>query len=102
MGCSSDKHEEDIHKCVEKIINTYRQHMDEHAPKIQRSSHIALACRDVNRILKEVIKRAAYHNGHKVKWHSSVFEGSHVLTCETCGAPFTNKVIEVARGLKKL
>lgn len=102
MGCSSDKHEKEIHGCVEKIINTYRQHMDEHAPRIQRSPHITLVCRDVNRILDDVIKRALYHNGHNVKWHSSIFEEGHALTCGTCGVTFTNKVIEAARRLKKL
>lgn len=102
MKCSSDAHTEEIHGCIEKIINAYRQDMDTHAPKIQRSPHIALVCRDVNRILGDVIGRAAYHKGHDVEWHSSIFEHGHVLTCGVCTASFNNMVIEAARRLKKL
>lgn len=102
MGCSSDAHTKEIHECVEKIINAYRQDMDTHAPKIQRSPHIALVCRDVNRILGDVIDRAAHHKGHTVVWHSSIFGQGHALTCGTCAASFNNMVIEMARKLKKL
>lgn len=102
MKCSSDKHTEDIHDCVEKIVNTFRQHMDENAPRMQRSRHIVLSCRDVNRILDDVIVRAPYHNGHDVVWHSSILDHQHMLTCGTCGVSFTNVVIEAARRLKKL
>lgn len=97
--CTSKTHALAIHDCVGKIINTYRQEMNDHVLRKDKAPHIAVSCAQVDGILTRVSGAAFHADDHSIEWDSVIYLHQHDLVCGKCDIFFTNKVIEDARRL---
>jgi len=97
--CTSKKHVIAIHDCVEKIINTYRQEMNDHVLHKDKAPHIVVSCTQVDDILARVSRAAFHSTDHAIEWDSVIYLHQRDLICGKCDIFFTNKVIEDARRL---
>lgn len=87
------KHVEEIHICLEKIINSFAKEMQQQG----KADHITLECAQVDSIISIVVKQ--HSSDHAPVWFSY---HRRALLCRTCDISFTNRVIEAARELELL
>lgn len=88
------KHVEEIHICLEKIINSFAKEMQQQGKAV---GYITLECAQVDSIISIVAKQ--HSSAHAPVWFSY---HRRALLCRTCGISFTNRVIEAARELELL
>lgn len=93
------KHEENVHSCIERIINRFKEDMLQVLDEKQEP-HITVTCAQVDSMLAYAAS-AGYHQfeHHAPEWEAVIYKHQPGIACAKCGVFFTNRVIEAARQL---
>lgn len=93
------KHQKDIHRCVERIINTFKQDMIRMLRHEDQEPPITVSCGQVDTILVHAAYIAHRSSDHMPEWQAGIYNHRPGIACGKCGIVFTNRVIEEARRL---